>query len=257
MTGARLDRLRIRNCRVLPGVEFVEVTPLTTLIAPKPIDPQLIDPQLMDPELIAPELIGPTGSGKSPVLDALAFLHEAVTTGLEPAWRSWGGMRVLRDRDAAGPIEIEIAYRERPGSQLVTYQLAVDEESGAPVVVSELLRWSVPPAPDLAADILRFERGAGTIVDEATGARVDERLRSPGQLAVSTLGCLARHTQVAVLRQFIADWSPRTKDMRTKDMLPNAIQTPSERRPEQPPIVGAEAPENSVDPRFRHGAADA
>ncbi len=56
----RLTYLRIRNYRALRDVELRDLTPLTVLV-------------------------GPNGSGKSTVLDALAFLAEAVSGNLQQA----------------------------------------------------------------------------------------------------------------------------------------------------------------------------
>jgi predicted ATPase len=216
--------LAIRNYRVLRDVEFRKLTPLTVLL-------------------------GPNGSGKSTVFDVFAFLHEAFTENLRRAWDRRNRIHELRSRDSAGPIEIELAYRESRKSRLVTYHVAIDEERGSPVVASERLRWSTAPGPGRPTDILSFEHGRGNVVDDATGARAEEFLDTPDLLAVSTLGQLARHPRVAALRRFISGWylsylsadsarsvpesGPQERLSQTGDNLPNVVQYLSERHPDR------------------------
>lgn len=220
MTGARLDRLRIRNYRVLRDVEFSEVTPLTVLV-------------------------GPNGSGKSTVLDALAFLHEAVTTGLEPAWHSRGGMREMRSQDTIDPIEIEIVYRDDLSSDRpVRYQVAIDEVDGAPAVVNELLQWSYTPSQ--VTNVLAFNRGRGVAMDDERWPAHEERV-SVSNLALSVFGQIERYGSVGRTLDFIKDWhvsflsadsaravptaGPQRRLSQTGDNLPNVIQYLSEREP--------------------------
>lgn len=63
VTTARpvIEKLTVRNYRVLRDVTFDKLTPLTVLL-------------------------GPNGSGKSTVFDVFAFLNEAFTTNLRRAW---------------------------------------------------------------------------------------------------------------------------------------------------------------------------
>ena len=113
---ARIESLKVQNFRALREVEFKDLTPLTVLL-------------------------GPNGSGKSTVFDVFAFLSECFESGLRRAWDRRGRAKELRTRDAEGPVTIEIKYRERRGTPLITYHIAVDESAGVPVVVHEWLRW--------------------------------------------------------------------------------------------------------------------
>ncbi|RPD49735.1 ABC transporter ATP-binding protein [Hymenobacter sediminis] len=79
----RLTYLRIKNYRALRDVELRDLTPLTVFI-------------------------GPNGSGKSTILDALAFLAEAVSGNLQQAWEKRNRFTGMRTRGQEGPIEFEV-----------------------------------------------------------------------------------------------------------------------------------------------------
>jgi predicted ATPase len=224
MARPTIQRLTIRNYRLLRDVTFDRLTPLTVLF-------------------------GPNGSGKSTVFDVFAFLHEAFTTNLRRAWDSRNRMPEIKSRGADGPVEFELKYRESANSRLVTYRLAIDEERGSPVVVEERLQWTTAPGQGRPRDILDFSRGEGSVYDEQSGDRVYEKLDSPDLLAVSGLGQLSRYPQVAALRRFIAGWylsylnidhardqpvaGPQERLSATGDNLANVIQYLGERHPKR------------------------
>jgi len=224
MARPRIQRLTIRNYRLLRDVTFEGLTPLTVLF-------------------------GPNGSGKSTVFDVFAFLHEAFTTNLRRAWDARNRMPEIRSRGADGPVEFELKYRESARSKLVTYRLAIDEERGSPVVVEERLQWTTAPGPGRPRDILDFSRGEGWVYDEKSGNKVYETLDSPDLLAVSGLGQLSRYPQVAALRRFITGWylsylnidhartqpvaGPQERLSATGDNLANVIQYLAERHPKR------------------------
>ena len=58
---ARMEYIRVENCRALRSIELREVTPLTVLL-------------------------GPNGSGKSTLFDVFSFLSECFQYGLRHAW---------------------------------------------------------------------------------------------------------------------------------------------------------------------------
>lgn len=219
-----IERLTIRNYRVLRDVTLDKLTPLTVLF-------------------------GPNGSGKSTVFDVFAFLHEAFTTNLRRAWDRRNRLREIRSRGADGPVEFELKYRESKGSRLVTYRIAIDEDRGSPVVVAETLQWSTAPGSGRPRDILRFVHGAGHVYDDASGASSYESMDTPDLLAVSTLGQLSRHPRVAALRRFISGWylsyvsadsaralpeaGPQERLSQSGDNLPNVIQYLQERHPKR------------------------
>lgn len=222
---ARIESLRVHNYRALRSVEFNDLKPLTVLL-------------------------GPNGSGKSTVFDVFAFLAECFESGLRRAWDRRGRAKELRTRGAKEPIVIEIKYRERPGSPLITYHLSVDEERNSPVVVHEWLRWKRRRygAP---FRFLEYRRGRGEAASgeapDAEDERVEVPLRSPDLLAVNALGQFQGHPRVAALRDFIMGWhvsylsadnarglpeaGPHKRLNESGDNLANVIQYLADRHP--------------------------
>ena len=180
----RVETLHVRNYRALRDVRLKKLTPLTVLL-------------------------GPNGSGKSTVFDVFAFLSECFTEGLKRAWDKRGRFRELRSRDSEGAIVIELQYRERPGTPLITYHLEIDEISRGPVVKREFLRWKCthPGAPFYFLD---YRMGQGRVISgeqpEAEDERIDKPLAGPDVLAVNTLGQLGENPRVIALRNFITGW---------------------------------------------------
>ena len=222
----RIEYLKVRNFRALREIEFRSLTPLTALL-------------------------GPNGSGKSTVFDVFAFLAECFESGLRRAWDRRGRARELKTRGGEGAVTIEIKYRERPGTPLITYHLSIDEEAGAPVVVRESLSWKRKSygAPFRFLDYYRGQGAAtsGEAPDEED-ARVDTPLKSPDLLAVNALGQFQEHPPVAALRDFIMGWhvsylsaestrgqpeaGPHEHLTRAGDNLANVIQCLAEQHPE-------------------------
>jgi predicted ATPase len=219
-----VERLKVRNYRVLRDVTFDKLTPLTVLF-------------------------GPNGSGKSTVFDVFAFLYEAFTTNLRRAWDARNRLAEIRSRGTDGPVQFELEYRDPGSGRLVTYRLAIDEEDGAPVVTEELLRWTTSPGSGRPTEILKYSHGLGAIYDAATSERVSEPLDSPDVLALSALGQLRRYPQVAALRRFVTGWylsylnidqarnqpvaGPQEQLSVTGDNLANVLQYLAERHPDR------------------------
>jgi predicted ATPase len=223
----RIESLRVENYRALRAIQFDGLTALTVLL-------------------------GPNGSGKSTVFDVFAFLSECFTGGLRKAWDRRGRFRDLRSRDSEGPILIEIKYRERPDSYLITYHLEIEEQSRGPVVRREFLRWKRghPAAP---FHFLDYHYGEGIVVTgeqpEPEDSRVRKPLSGPDVLAVSTLGQLAENPRVIALRDFVTGWhlsylsadatrgnpeaGAEERLSQSGDNLPNVIQYLRERHPER------------------------
>jgi len=180
----RIERLSVRNYRALKEITLEKLTPLTVLL-------------------------GPNGSGKSTVFDVFAFLAECFSDGLRKAWERRGRFRELRSRDQDGSIVIEIQYREKRGSPLITYHLEIEEQPKGPVVKREFLRWKRghPAAP---FHFLDYQYGQGKVITgespEANDTRIDKTLSGPDVLAVNTLGTLAENPRVIALRSFITGW---------------------------------------------------
>ena len=224
---ARIEYLRVQNFRALRDVELKKLTPMTVLL-------------------------GPNGSGKSTVFDVFAFLAECFESGLRRAWDKRGRARELKTRGADGPLVIEIKYRERPKSPLITYHLSVDESAGAPVVVHESLAWK-RKSHGRPFRFLEYQRGSGQAVSGEVPDEQDERaqipLSSPDLLAVNALGQFQDHPRVGALRDFIIGWhvsylsadsargqpeaGPHERLTKTGDNLANVIQHLAERHPER------------------------
>ena len=135
-----------------------------------------------------------------------AFLSECFTEGLRKAWDRRVRFRELRSRDCDGPIVIELQYREREHTPLITCHLEIDEEGRGPVVIKEFLRWK-RGHPAAAFHFLNYSRGKGRVVSgeepESTDQRIEKSLLGPDVLAVNTLGQLAENPRVIALREFI------------------------------------------------------
>lgn len=111
----RLTYLRIKNYRALRDVEFRDLTPLSVFI-------------------------GPNGSGKSTVLDALAFLAEAVSGNLGKAWDGRGrfrGMRTQGTDDSVISLEIEVNNLGDFGA--LRYKIEITSGPDDKLIVKELL----------------------------------------------------------------------------------------------------------------------
>ncbi|MCY4601443.1 MAG: AAA family ATPase [Acidobacteria bacterium] len=224
---ARIEYLRVRNFRALRNIELKNFTPLTVLL-------------------------GPNGSGKSTVFDVFAFLAECFESGLRRAWDKRGRAKELKTRGTDGPLVIEIKYRERPKTPLITYHLEVDEDRGLPVVVHEWLSWK-RRSYGAPFRFLDYQRGAGQAVSgelpDAQDKRVDVPLSSPDLLAVNALGQFQDHPRVGALRNFIMGWhlsylsaddtrgqpeaGPHERLTKAGDNLANVIQYLAERHPER------------------------
>ena len=223
----RLEALTVKNYRALQNLRLNPLAPLTVLV-------------------------GPNGSGKSTVFDVFAFLSECFSVGLRQAWDRRGRFKELRSRGADGPIEIELRYREEPGSPLITYHLTIDEGPRGPYVAQEWLRWRRGQR-GRPFRFLDFREGSGAVISgevpDEQEERREEKLDSPEMLAVNTLGQLARHPRVGALRRFISGWhlsyltADQTRSVRdagphehlsaTGDNLPNVMQYLTEQHPDR------------------------
>ncbi len=222
---ARIESVRIDHYRALRSVELRGLTPFTVLV-------------------------GPNGSGKSTIFDVFNFLSECFQSGLRHAWDRRGRARELKTRGQQGPVVIELKYRERPNTPLITYHIAIDERNGSPIVVDEWLSWK-RGSYGRPFRFLEYREGSGRVISgdapDETAQRVVVPLRSPDLIAVNTLGQLADHPRVAALRDFITDWyvsylsiadtrgqpeaGPQERLSKTGDNLANVIQYLAERHP--------------------------
>jgi len=223
----RIENLPVQNYRALQDLELKNITPLTVFL-------------------------GPNGSGKSTIFDVFAFLSECFTVGLKKAWDRRGRFKELRTRGQEGYIIIELKYREKLASPLITYHLAINEANNRPYVAEEWLQWRRGPQGK-PFRFLDFKEGEGIVISgenpQEEDERISERLDSEEFLAVSTLGQLAKHPRVSALRRFITSWylsyltADNTRNQPeagaqerlspTGDNLPNVIQYLKEDHPQR------------------------
>lgn len=227
VSTARIEYLRVQNFRALRDVELKDMTPMTVLL-------------------------GPNGSGKSTVFDVFAFLAECFESGLRRAWDKRGRAKELKTRGSDGPVTIEIKYRERPRTPLITYHLAVDEAGGKAMVDHESLAWR-RGSHGRPFRFLEYHEGIGQAASGEAPDEDDTReefpLQSPDLLAVNALGQFQDHPRVAALRNFIIGWhvsylsadstrgqpeaGPQEQLNRTGDNLANVIQYLTEQHPDR------------------------
>ena len=180
----RIEYLHVKNYRALNDLELKDLTPLTVFL-------------------------GPNGSGKSTIFDVFAFLSECFTVGLRKAWDKRGRFKELRTRGCTGPIVIELKYREKKDTPLITYHIAIDEAEKGPFIAEEWLQWRRKEAGK-PWRFLDFKNGSGQVITgdmpDEQDQRVEETLDSHERLAVSTLGQLAKHPRISALMRFVSDW---------------------------------------------------
>ncbi|WP_257275481.1 AAA family ATPase [Endozoicomonas sp. SESOKO4] len=244
----KIESIRVENYRALRKIELKNLTPLTVLL-------------------------GPNGSGKSTIFDVFNFLSECFQFGLRHAWDRRGRGKELKSRGASGPILFELKYREKPGTPIITYHLAIDEGSRGPEVVEEWLQWR-RGAKGKPFRFLEFSRGKGRAASGETPDEDDDRpetnLRSSDLIAVNTLGQLSEHPRIAALREFITDWyvsylsidqtrnqpeaGPQERLSKGGENLPNVIQYLKEQHPERLEAIFAKLRQRI--PRLEKVAAD-
>lgn len=161
-------------------------------------------------------VVGANGSGKSTLFSVFEFLREALASNLHTALAKLGGSRgfnEVRSRGAQGNIEIEIKFREKDQSPLVTYFLSVGEKNGRPIVAREILKYRRGSGGQ-PWHFLDFSNGEGSAVtnelDNVTDVkqldRQQQKLKSPDILAVKGLAQFERFPAVVVLGSLIENW---------------------------------------------------
>ena len=158
-------------------------------------------------------LVGANGTGKSALFSVFGFLRDAMTTNVRTALSKLGGSRgfsEVRSRNARGPIEIEIKYRVKHGSPLITYSISIGTQGKRPVVEREILRYR-RCSHGKPWHFLDFRRGQGYAVtneaedveDETQLERDEQSLKSPDLLAIKGLAQFERFPTVVALGNLI------------------------------------------------------
>lgn len=171
-----IERIRIRNYRVLRDVELDGLTPVTALL-------------------------GPNGSGKSTVFDALDFLAESFRVGLRSAWDQRGGAAGIATHGAAGPVEIELTCRVE--GAVGAYRVVIKHDDDEPVVAEENLIWQ-PAGAEAPSEALDFRDGVGAVAGiGAIGEQLS--LATPDLLGVGVVSQLANTAEVGKFHRFVAE----------------------------------------------------
>ena len=196
---ALLEGIRIQNYRALGDVTLGKT---------------IYDSRDVLPRLMA--VIGANGAGKSSLLDALGFVGDCLTEGVEAACDKphRGGFERLRTQGSQEPVQFEIRYRESDASRPINYTLGIGvDRSGRPFVVHERLRQRRrgqkhgQPFPFL--DLTQGEGfvWSGEATDEQEGTSKSPVKMSDRQvLGISTLGTLSDHPRVSAFRSFLGGW---------------------------------------------------
>jgi len=161
-------------------------------------------------------LVGANGSGKSTLFNVFGFLKDALTDNVHVALVKLGGSRgfsEVRSRNTEGPIEIELKFREKSSSPLITYTLAINEEKGRPVVEREVLKYRRGTAGK-PWHFLDFSKGVGFAVtnepeevkQETQLKREEHTLKSPEILAVKGLAQFEKFPASRALGELIENW---------------------------------------------------
>jgi predicted ATPase len=161
-------------------------------------------------------LVGANGAGKSTIFSVFGFLKDAMMEDVHVALTRLGGSRGFREarsRNTYGPIEVELKFREKEGSPLITYFLAINEEDGSPVVERELLKYR-RGSKGQPWHFLDFSKGEGHAVTNEPDQVQDERelqrepqvLKSPDTLAVKGLAQFKKFPAAMALGELISNW---------------------------------------------------
>ncbi len=160
--------------------------------------------------------VGANGTGKSTIFSVFGFLKDAMTSNVTTALAKLGGSRgftEVRSRNAHGPIEIELQFRESTGKPLTTYFLQINEKNGRPYVEREVLKYR-RGRKGQPWHFLDFARGTGTavtneletIMEISDLKREEQTLKSNDILAIKGLAQFERFPAVLSLGNLIENW---------------------------------------------------
>ncbi|MGK5094181.1 AAA family ATPase [Deltaproteobacteria bacterium TL4] len=161
-------------------------------------------------------VVGANGTGKSSLFNIFGFLKDALTSNVNIALIKQGGNRgfeEVRSRNSQGAIEIEIKFREKPGSPLITYFLQINQRKGKAYVEREVLKYRRGSGGQ-PWHFLDFSEGQGSAVTNEVDSVKDVRdlkretqpLKSADILAIKGLAQFERFPAVVALGNLIENW---------------------------------------------------
>jgi len=161
-------------------------------------------------------IVGANGTGKSTVFNIFGFLKDALTSNINTALIKLGGSRgfkEVRSRNTDGPVEIELKFREKADSPLITYFLQIDEKNGKACVTRETLKYRRGRGGK-PWHFLDFAEGKGSAVTNELESvsnpmdltREEQVLKSSDILAIKGLAQFERFPAVVALGNLIENW---------------------------------------------------
>ena len=165
-------------------------------------------------------LVGANGVGKSTVFSVFDFLKHLISSNVNVALARLGGSRGFKEvcsRNAEGPIEIEIKFREAVKSPLATYFLRIAERNGRAYVAREVLKYR-RGSKGQPWHFLDFADGRGYAVTNETSVlgtrgfsendlkRNEQTLKSNDILAIKGLAQFENFPVVRTLGDLIENW---------------------------------------------------
>lgn len=187
----RIESIRLKNFKAFQDMEMTDIPYFTVIV-------------------------GANGTGKSTLFSVFGFLKNALSGDIKSALMKLGGSRgffEVRSRNAVGPIEIEIKFRESPEKPLITYFLSINEEKGKPYVEREILKYR-RGSRGKPWHFLDFSNGVGTAVTNEFSETMnvedlqkeEQKLKSNDILAVKGLAQFERFPAVVTLGNLIENW---------------------------------------------------
>lgn len=166
------------------------------------------------PRLMA--VIGANGAGKSTLLDALAFIGDCLSDGVETACdrAHRGGFERMRSSGVDEPLKFEIRYRESKLDRPISYSLHIGQDKrGRVCVVYERLRQRRKGSSNgQPYSFLELTHGDGFAWsgEEQVGfegaERTAVRMSDRQVLGIATLGTLKDHPRISKFRAFLSGW---------------------------------------------------
>lgn len=196
---------------VLEGIQIQNYRSLKDITLGKTFEQQRKDAL---PRLMA--VIGANGVGKSTILDALGFLGDCLSEGVEAACDKpqRGGFERLRTQGCQDAMKFEVRFRQTHKDRPISYSLWIDQDSRGRVRVAyERLRQRRKGQPNgQPYSFLELNQGQGYVwsgeeSNAQEGTRKTEVQMSDRQvLGIATLGVLRDHPRIGQFRAFLGGW---------------------------------------------------